>query len=161
MTYIICHLYNMTLYVIYDILCICPMTLDINDLCQYGCLKDPPDINNSASECIFIYKHILNYKMQFFKTSHFLSIIFWKSFVYLILDFRIVNHLGNLWKSIKHNIIAYRMSSQSGVIICCSMCKTGHPNEYSHAWQFHIVNVVCFYSNRKEGGEEGFGGHTI
>ena len=42
---------------------------------------------------------------------------FWKSFVFWIPEFRIVNHLGKLWKSIKLNIIEYRMSSQSGVII--------------------------------------------
>jgi hypothetical protein len=64
--------------------------VDPADMC--GCLKKPHDISNPASECKFIYNHILNYKMKIF-----LSIIFEnQSFVYWNLEFRIVNHLGKL-----------------------------------------------------------------
>ena len=89
MTYVICHLYNMTLYVIYDILSICHMTHDINDICQYGCLKKPQAINNPASECKFIYNLILNYIMKFFRKWHFLSIILE---ILCILDSGLPNH---------------------------------------------------------------------
>ena len=41
---------------------------------------------------------------------------FWKSFVYWIFDSRVVNQWGKLWKSFRLHLIAYRMSSQSGVI---------------------------------------------
>ena len=56
----------MTLYVIYDILSICHMTYEINDICQYGCPKKPQDINNPVSKCYFINNFILDYKMPFF-----------------------------------------------------------------------------------------------
>jgi hypothetical protein len=52
------------------------MIYDINDICQYGCLKKPQDIKNPASDCKFLYSLILNYKMQVFKKCHFFSIIF-------------------------------------------------------------------------------------
>ena len=66
----------MTLYVIYDILSICHMTYEINDICQYGCPKKPQDINNPVSKCYFINNFILDYKMPFFLKWHFFAIFF-------------------------------------------------------------------------------------
>jgi hypothetical protein len=43
------------------------MTHDINDICKYGCLKKPQDVNNPAYKYKFIYNLISNYKMQFSK----------------------------------------------------------------------------------------------
>ena len=63
---------------------------------------------------------------------------FGKSFVYWIFDSRIVNQRGKLWKSMKLHIIVYRMSSQSGIVFWCCVCKTGHPTV--HAEESSIDN---------------------
>jgi hypothetical protein len=95
-------------------------TYVINKACQYGCQKKPQDLSNQASYCKSMYNLIINNKMKLFKKN-------WKSFVYWIFDSRIVNQWGKLCKSIRLHIIAYRMSSQIGVILGGCVCKTGHP----------------------------------